>query len=668
MNILQAIHNKLERRDLTKSGLSFSSFNLTATIAEVEDGTHYELSGFNTGTLTRALHRTFGKAGSVNIWTKQKMRTLTIHRWFIPELLYMIREVKKTGTQAGLILNQVEKLILEESWFKSTLLQPKQIIDRSKIKANLKWDPLPIQEQYFEKFDKAVSSFGFRGALAALAAGSGKSFASLCVAEGVGAELVVIVCPKPTLYDPWEKTIPEVYKTPQNFWSSSIPGPAHLKSLSSKSKFVILHYEQIEPVMKRLRKTHGSNKKTLVILDESHNLNNVDSHRTAAYLDLVDEFADYVVALSGTPIKAVGSELIPMLRAIDPEFTALAEKQFLRYNKGLRGASKTALTRRIEMFSLITEKKELGLKPYIVKTIIVKLKNGKDFTLPVVTEKMKVYAAAAMIRYTKARPENLIEYFKFVDRFKGHQNYPNFRYNLDIIIASTNYMYLGAEMKIVNTFESQVVYPKLSDIGKRRFKEIRAAAKYPALKVLGETLGVILSKERIRCNAAIAAEIDFQPIMENGEGKTLVFSNNVAVAKVGHNKIKGSKSMLITGETSSNLARDVIKFTENDSINPLFTTYASLSTGVPIVCVSEVVIMDAPYREYTLTQSIARAHRLGNDKQVTVWYIQLDTGDVPNLNSRSLDLAKWSSGEVSDILGIGASTEFPDGIVAELVE
>ena len=222
-------------------------------------------------------------------------------------------------------------------------------------------------------------------------------------------------------------------------------------------------------------------------------------------------------------------------------------------------------------------------------------------------------------------------------------------------------------MKIVNTFEAEVIYPKLSDVGKRRFKEIRAAAKYPALKVLGETLGKVLSKERIRCNSAIAGAIDYNLIMNNGEGKTLAFSNNVAVANIGHLKKKESTSMLITGETSKNLASDVQKFSEDESINPLFTTYASLSTGVPIICVSEVLIIDAPFREYVLTQAIARSHRLGNDKQVTVWYVQLDTGETPNLNSRSLDLAKWSSAEVSDILGIGASTEFPEGTVKEIL-
>lgn len=667
MNLLIAINNHLEKKDLIKSSLSFSTFHLNVSITEVQNGEYYELSGFNTGTLTRALHKRFGKAGSVNMWKQQKMRTLLIHRWFIPELFYMIQETRKTRTQAKKLLSQVEKLILEETWFKSTLKEPVEVIDRSKISANLTMTPMNIQEDYFKTFDKAVSGFGFRGALAALAAGSGKSFASLCVAEGVSAELVIIICPKPTLYDPWEKTIPEVYKKPQTFWSSRTVGKDHIKSLSKNTRFVIVHYEQIDTVMARVRKVHGTNKRTLVILDESHNLNNVNSRRTNSYLDTIDEFADYVVALSGTPVKAVGSELIPMLRAIDPHFTPAAERQFLKYNKGLRGESKTALTRRIEMFSLITEKKELGLKPYLVETVDIKLKNGEEFTLPVVAKKMKKYAEAAMIRYTNARPANLREYYSFTDRFKAHPQYPVFKDNLDIIIASKNYMHLGPQMKIVNTFEAEVIYPKLSDVGKRRFKEIRAAAKYPALKVLGETLGKVLSKERIRCNSAIAGAIDYNLIMNNGEGKTLVFSNNVAVANIGHLKKKESTSMLITGETSKNLAGDVQKFSEDESINPLFTTYASLSTGVPIICVSEVLIIDAPFREYVLTQAIARSHRLGNDKQVTVWYVQLDTGETPNLNSRSLDLAKWSSAEVSDILGIGASTEFPDGVVKEIV-
>lgn len=64
-----------------------------------------------------------------------------------------------------------------------------------------------------------------------------------------------------------------------------------------------------------------------------------------------------------------------------------------------------------------------------------------------------------------------------------------------------------------------------------------------------------------------------------------------------------------------------------------------------------IVMLNAPFRAYIQDQAISRINRLGADTQTYVYMVELDTGNVPNISSRSLDILAWSQQQVAAIVG-----------------
>ena len=52
-----------------------------------------------------------------------------------------------------------------------------------------------------------------------------------------------------------------------------------------------------------------------------------------------------------------------------------------------------------------------------------------------------------------------------------------------------------------------------------------------------------------------------------------------------------------------------------------------------------------------LTWAVSRIHRLDSDTQTTIYRCELDTGTMPNISTRSVDILAWSQNQVEEILG-----------------
>lgn len=53
---------------------------------------------------------------------------------------------------------------------------------------------------------------------------------------------------------------------------------------------------------------------------------------------------------------------------------------------------------------------------------------------------------------------------------------------------------------------------------------------------------------------------------------------------------------------------------------------------------------------------------MGQDSQTYVYQCTLDTGDVPNISTRSADILAWSQAQVEAIMGIKAPYEMGDAM------
>ena len=116
-------------------------------------------------------------------------------------------------------------------------------------------------------------------------------------------------------------------------------------------------------------------------------------------------------------------------------------------------------------------------------------------------------------------------------------------------------------------------------------------------------------------------------------------------------KNSGYKPIEVYGETNKNLPALIKQFFDDPDANPCVATYQSLSTAVPMIAANVEIMTNAPWRDGEREQAIARVARIGQDEDVYIYDTFLDTGNEPNISTRSKDILEWSRAQVAAILG-----------------
>ena len=437
----------------------------------------------------------------------------------------------------------------------------------------------------------------------------------------------------------------------------------------------MFNFEAIAKAFEFARK--HSHLKTCVILDESHNLNEIKSERTNNFILFCKLLkCKNIIFSSGTPVKALGYEVIPLLRCIDPLFTPEAEELF----KKIFGiSSKRAVDILRHRIDLIGHKipREVFMKvaPPIVKQLKVKIPNGKAYTIDVIKAEMKVYIAERIKFYNAHMKEYIAIYDKairtYADTVKTKEDQLEFKKYLEGIKSIRAGYDPKAHKDILpfcNNFETKKIAPVLSSQMKKDFKDARSVVKYVDLKVLGEALGNVLTKRRAECHRDMIAYSGLDEIARDADKKMLCFSDYVDVIKEADRYFRaaGFEPDMVYGETVKDITPIVNRFKSDPNINPLLATSKTMSAGVTLVNCSVIVLLNLPFRQYLHEQMIARIFRIGQDAQTYVYECILDTGAIPNVSSRSLDILEWSRDQVSLIMGKDMSTDAAVGIVMNL--
>lgn len=602
------------------------------------------------------------------IWTTTKVASsmfikvtwteIRIPSFFALELKYVLtRLVESRGlyTSKRVIRNIIEG-INENTWVQRLFDAPQNWLKREHLR-ELAWDKLlPHQSEFLDVYERTVPRYGLKGMLLSAAPGSGKTITGCSIALTTEAEVVIIVCPKNATHRVWEKTLQTEFKVPQDpYIAEDQPG------IAPKKKWHIFHYEALDRALELAKIIHG--KKVCIILDESHNFNEIKSLRTERFLKLCTlSGSQNIVWASGTPIKALGFEAIPLLRSIDPLFTEVAESGFRRMFG--RDAKRTLdiLSHRIGLVSHTTTKQNVMSDVPEYEQINVKMPNSDKYTLSYLGGVMADFIKERYAYYQKHRAQYQEIYDNALDIHRKTIKTPEEQEAFKLYNQLVTYMVRngfdarqdGEKAIYTNKYEKEKIHPTLPQEMRKLFIDAKSVIKYPMLKVRGECLGRILTKERIQCHVDMLQHINFDELIGGVKKKTLIFTSYVRIVDECFDLLKGKKyqPLRVYGETNNELVNLVSKFDKDANANPLIATYQSLSTAVPLTMANGIIFLNQPWRSFEREQAVARAHRIGQDETVYVFDIVLDTGKVPNISSRSLDIMQWSKDQVDRIMGI----------------
>lgn len=510
---------------------------------------------------------------------------------------------------------------------------------------------------------------------------------SISLAEMLDSDTIIVISPKKAVNDVWDETITRIYKEPQPY-SMSLPvlhGPSKPAGFDIDDRFIVCHYESLGKLNDYLNSIKIPNKRYFVVLDECHSLNSHNSERSIQFRELVSKIDPiFCLWMSGTPIKALGTETMTMFATIDRLFDKSVYKSFLKVF-GISGVyAISVMAHRLQLVRSEIKTNGSGVEQYTHK-VKVTLQNGADYTLKTISNKMIDYVKERKEYYQKNAKKYEDDFFSSIEVYrscvvKGRGDTSFFRADLEDYLSKAKTLHNGYSptdpkhkqyVLECNYYEDKVIIPRLPNDVKKVFRKAKSVYKYVELTIMGEALGNILGKARSRCNADMVKQLvtDAKVISEDGEiyqsnlpdlilnaqAKTIIFTDYVEVVKETEYqlKLKGFKPISIFGETTSGngLALQTKIFKEDSEINPLITTYKTLSEAVPLTEANRVIFLNLPFRSGTYEQAVKRANRIGQTLDVDLFEVTLDTGEEPNISTRNEDILKWSEEQVALILG-----------------
>lgn len=595
---------------------------------------------------------------SKNIFTQIQLQRISFRAFFLMDVYYILQTLQTDGTTRTprRVLAKIISLLKTNTWLRD-LDQP---IDWSKHVRNvdkiLKWKPLDWQRELLVELVTNSVRYNLTGYILAAPPGTGKTFGALYCAESLGVDAIVVVAPKKAIYDVWDSTLSEVYHDTPRTWVS---GRGH--ELDTTATRFVFHYEELAYIDRLAPQL--LDKRVVVVLDESHNLNNIQSARTTRLVEFVKTIKPVMTLwTSGTPLSAMGTEMIPFLHTATKDFTKDVQDRFTKIYGASKSNANDILRNRIGVSKYQIEKSDVVRNESITSVHQIKLPNGNDYTLPAISKVLTAFIADRKKHYDAnhsvylERYEAGVRYYErtIEDDDASLQALAVYKRYVQQIIADYDPIALRDEIMYCNSFETKTIAPVLPKEMRRHFLDARSVIKYVRLKIVGEALGRVLTKMRVECNLDLLHYVPFDQLIDPSEAKSILFTSHVEVVEEANSLLTaaGYKPVMVYADTNKNLSAIRDEFTRNPDINPLIATYKSLSEAVPMTMANTVVLLNAPFRDRERIQAVSRVDRIGQVHPVRIHEIYLDTGNVPNISTRSREILEWSRQQVEEILGV----------------
>lgn len=577
--------------------------------------------------------------------------SIRFHKYFSLEVYAMLSKLYNLTNRPfykeavdGLV--KVDKVL--NNYISDPIPVPGEIYARSEnLKGGIKL--FPYQKKFLEILYNSINKLGLRGNICSFGTGMGKTLSVLSAVYALDAFPCIITAPKSTLYSAWYdsilKFLPDIKEKEIHV--------IHDYDGKTSWKVMICNYERLHEAMQYSSKALGNVK--CLIIDECHNfryLNTIRSQRVFEMVDALD--IKMIVPVSGTPIKARASELLPMLKLLDPRLT----DEVVKYFKRMYGADKytplieSVISKRLSIYidrEVLSEGNSTGFPDQVKMDIKCKISNPEKYYIETVKKELKDSVNKQIPEYAAQQKPNFEKLKLLMDDLP------------DIIPIEdrTDYIKLvKTKMNFPMSEDGIRALPKIKEyekIFKKETKDTGLGKDIVALRksctawlqiLLGKELGIYFVKRKIECICDMIRENSSEicKILSDAELKSIVFSNYVEPLNVAINEFKKNdlNGILVAGGKNTNELLN--QFYIDNTLDFVAGTIGSIGTGTDGLqkyC-STMVIFDFPYRNADLVQTEARIYRRGAaSKVVKFYYLKLET-EKSNLVNNSEEIMNWS--------------------------
>lgn len=654
-------------------------FNFSPRVEKT--GSYYTVSGINLNAFELDLRTNFGTSVIFNrMIVKVNNQRFRIHEFFMVELGWILDHFTSNKNKRQVDRYRVGMFkykalfdeIKEKTWIATTFNQyaPYNV---DKALKRFKLTPFTDQREFLEDYSRIKFGYQLRGCLLDAEPGSGKTYTSLVWSCMISPYKTIIVVPKHLVNNPWviEMTTKYFKETPK-IWTS-IDGTDPMRHLDSE--FFIIYKENLrtgeyDNLIAAISK--NGKEPIKVIIDESHNYNEVKSQQTQGLITLASNpYVSDVLFMSGTPIKAQGRETFALFTVIDKFFDKAVQQDFLKMYGRDNAFLNEMLAHRLGRIKFsITSVDGMGRPPEPI-IVPISFKGAERYTLTSIRAEMMDFITERVQYYGERMPTYIADWKNYVAEYrKWIRDDDREIARLDKYIETVNYFQKFGYNNFTDSDKSKFCRSVETDIEKelrgedlKYFRHIKSAVKYVGLKIRGEALGRVLSKSRMEAVRDIIKHADLPNRIAAVKKKTMIYTSYVDVIKELEAYLgeQGLKTVSVHGENSSEIDKIVNQLRDDKDTNPGITTFNTLREGYPLLMCNQLILMNSPFRSYELKQTIARIFRKGQDEKCFVYLIDLDTGNEENITSRSIDIMEWSKEQVEALLGGGNLAKFAGG-------
>lgn len=398
--------------------------------------------------------------------------------------------------------------------------------------------------------------------------GLGKTRQALAVADFYREDWPLLIISTAATRTWWQKQIidllPKVNVMDIHVMESS-------KDSIMSAKVLICSYASLENNLKRLMlKDFG-----MVILDESHNIKNQKSKQTANATKLCEK-AKHVIMISGTPALSRPAELFPQLHILDSKFTTFYHftKRYCDGQQGKFGYTFTGSTNLQELNCFLRKK--------------FMIRRTKD----------EVYSELGGKDRKMVELKNLQLKKKDAEGMQVNQ------------INSNNL----AQKTCSHIFSDLNLYPQVFRSQYNNAEGKKQQQQEILLQWYNETASLKVD----------AVKKFLEDHLASNDEKCLIFVHHLCLMSALSDCLAALKIpfMCIDGSTKPE-TRDsnVDRFQNDSSLRCAILSIKACSAGITLTAASTVIFAELDWTPSNIIQAEARAHRIGQERQVTCIYL-----------------------------------------------